>query len=87
MTVLYSKRFHKQLHARLSPKMRRQFGQRLELFLADPRHPRLNTHSLSGKYAGCWSINVSGDIRAIFEYRNKRATILFLVIGAHSQLY
>ena len=87
MTIRYSKRFQKQFHSRLSSKMRRQFGQRLELFLADPRHPQLNTHSLSGKYSGCWSMNVSGDIRAIFEYQDGRVAILFLVIGTHAQLY
>ncbi|MYB75537.1 MAG: type II toxin-antitoxin system mRNA interferase toxin, RelE/StbE family [Chloroflexi bacterium] len=87
MIVRYSKRFQKQFHSRLSPKMRQQFGRRLELFLANPRHSRLNVHSLSGKYAGCWSMNVSGDVRAIFEYQGSQAVILFLVIGTHAQLY
>ena len=87
MTIRYSKRFQKQFHSRLSSKMRQQFGQRLKLFLANPRHAQLNTHSLSGKYSGCWSMNVSGDIRAVFEYQDGRAVILFLVIGTHAQLY
>lgn len=87
MTVRYSKRFKKQFRSRLSSKMRQQFGQRLELFLVNPRHPQLNTLSLSGKYAGCWSINVSGDIRAVFESQENQAIILFLVIGTHAQLY
>ena len=87
MTIRYSKKFQKQFHGRLSPKMQRQFGQRLKLFLANPRQPQLNIHSLSGKHSGCWSMNISGDIRVIFEYRDNRATILFLVIGTHSQVY
>lgn len=87
MTVRYSKRFKKQFHLRLSPKMRQQFSDRLELFLSNPRHPQLNIHSLSGKHAGCWSMNVSGDIRAIFEYQDGSATVLFLAIGTRAQLH
>ena len=87
MTIRYSRRFRKQFHLRLSPRMRRQFNERLELFLSDPRHSQLNVHSLSGRHAGCWSMNVSGDIRAIFEYQESRTAILFLLIGRHAQLY
>ena len=83
MTIRYSKRFKKQFHGRLTQKMQRQFGPRLELFLSNPRHPQLNIHSLSGKYSGCWSMNVSGDIRAILEHQDNRATILFLIVGTH----
>ena len=67
--------------------MRRQFGQRLGLFLTDPRHPQLNTHSLSGKYSGCWSMNVSGDIRAVFEYQDGQAgDLIFSDWHAHTTL-
>ncbi len=87
MTIHYSKRFKKQFHLRLSAKMKRQFGERLGLFLFNPHHPQLNVHALVGKHSGCWSVNVSGDMRAIFEYRDEESTVLFLVIGTHSQIY
>ena len=68
MNIHYSKKFQKQFQIRLSSKMKYQFRKRLELFLANLQQPQLNVHTLSGKYLGCWSMNVSGDIRAIFEY-------------------
>ena len=87
MRVLYSKRFKKQYHLRLSGKLKEQFKARLALFLIDPRHPQLRTHALAGKYDGCWSFNISGDVRAIFQYQNNQKTVLFLLIGGHSQIY
>ena len=87
MRVLYSKRFKKQYQLRLSVKLRRQFKLRLALFLTNPRHPQLKVHALTGKHKGCWSFNVSGDVRVIFAYRNNQKTIVFLVVGSHAQLY
>ncbi len=86
MTIRYSKRFRKQFR-KLPTKLQQQFEYRLQIFLADPRHPLLNIHALSRKYAQCLSMNVSGDTRAIFEYQKDKMEILFLVIGAHSQVY
>ena len=46
----------------------------------------LNNHSLTGKYTGCKSINITGDWRAIFEEINDNI-IYFVELGTHSQLY
>ncbi len=86
MTIRYSKRFRRQF-CKLPAKLQRQFERRLKLFLVDPRHPLLNIHALSGKYTQCLSMNISGDVRAIFEYQKDKMEILFLVIGTHSQVY
>ena len=86
MTVRYGRHFKKQFR-KLPPKTQRQFERRLKLFLADSRHPMLNIHALSGKYDRCLSMNVSGDIRVIFEHQRDRSEILLLKISTHSQLY
>ncbi|MYB40010.1 hypothetical protein F4X86_01775 [Candidatus Saccharibacteria bacterium] len=86
MTVRYSRRFRKQFQ-KLPVKTQLQFERRFNLFLADPRHPMLNIHALSGKYDQSLSMSVSGDVRAIFERQKDRAEILLLAIGTHSQLY
>lgn len=51
------------------------------------RAPMLRNHSLSGKYKGCRSINVSGDWRAIFREYKGGAVIYFEMLGTHSELY
>ena len=48
-------------------------------------HPLLNNHSLGGEYNGCRSINITGDIRAIFYV--KTDVVVFINIGSHPELY
>lgn len=85
MQVNFKPKFVKQYN-KLYPNMQKQFDERLELFIEDPTADLLNVHSLKGKYAGFWSINVSGDLRAIYTYIGD-TIIVFLLIGTHSQLY
>ena len=59
---------------------------RLVLFAHATHHPLLNTHSLTGKWRGYYSINVTGDWRAIFRYSTDE-TVLFVELGTHSQLF
>lgn len=77
--------FEKRL-ARLPKTIRTALADRLELFLADPRHPLLNDHGLSGERRGFRSINVTGDWRLIYKNLDKE-TILLVEIGTHHDLY
>lgn len=85
MTVSFAKKFVKQ-YDKLPAKNRRQFDDRLKLFLTDQRHALLRRHALKGKYAGYYSIDISGDLRAVFRYTSKDRAV-FSLIGTHSQLY
>ena len=49
-------------------------------------NPLLNNHYLGGEYEGCRSINITGDIRAIF-YIKQNSDVVFINIGSHSELY
>lgn len=88
-SIDYSKKFDKELKkAPLETKI--AFRNRLELFLEEPNHPQLNNHKLSGKLTGYRSINITGDWRALYsEYidENENKSIIFEMIGTHSQLY
>ena len=80
----YSTAFNKQL--KIVPlKIKIAFRKRLALFLENPFNPLLNNHSLTGKYSGYRSINVTGDWRAV--YSDKGQIIIFITLGTHSQLY
>ena len=84
MTVNYTKTFKKQ-HNKLPTKQKQQFSNRLRLFIEDPYNPILRIHPLKGKLGGYFSLSVSGDIRAIFK--KSENSIIFILIGTHSQIY
>ena len=85
MFVARSKSFDKQ-YQKLPPKIQKQFGDRLRLLLTKENHPLLHIHPLRGEYSGAQSLNVTADIRAIFELRDGD-TYYFIAIGSHSELY
>lgn len=83
--IIYTRTFKKQ-YKKLPVKFRLQFKERVSLFRADPTNPRLRVHPLKGSYVGYWSMDVNGDIRAIYRYEGYQI-VLFAFIGTHSQLY
>jgi len=85
MQIDFTKQFIKQYNKQ-SGKIQDRFNARLKLFEQDQNKPILNVHALSGKYQGYSSINITGDIRAIFK-RQGDTIIIFAFIGSHSQLY
>jgi len=66
--------------------VREKFQERFSLFLEDMYHPLLNNHPLEGEWIGCRSINITGDIRAVFEEVDI-GYVEFIAIGTHSELY
>ena len=85
MTVGYSHTFKKMFRRQTAP-VQVKFGERLSLFIENTHHPLLNNHSLNGEWAGCRSINITGDIRAVFEKVTKGHSE-FVAIGSHNELY
>ena len=84
MIITYHKNFTKK-YKRLSTKQKTKFEERLILFESDEFHPVLNNHALAGKYKGYRSINIAGDLRAVFMRAKKE--IIFVAIDSHSNLY
>lgn len=82
--IYFSTRFEKN-RARLPLSVRRKLSERPQLFMAEPFHPLLNNHPLSGEYKGFRSINISSDYRAIFYVEGD--AYLFSRVGTHSELY
>lgn len=88
MQVRFSKRFSKS-YDKSDKKIKNAFKNRLSIFKKDQHNPQLNNHTLTGKYLGYRSINVTGDWRAIYSHRKigGENVIIFEVLGTHSQLY
>ena len=85
MIIQTTKSFDKQF-TKLSPKNKQQFKGRVEIFRRNPFDPTLRNHALKGKYLGYRSIDVAGDLRALYTFRGNTVIILGF-IGTHSQLY
>ena len=67
-------------------KQQNRFWSRLELWQEDPNNPLLRLHELEGELANYYSINVTGDIRALYEIIGD-VVYIYDMIGTHSQLY
>jgi addiction module RelE/StbE family toxin len=84
MIIQLHKTFKKQ-YGKLTQAQKRKFKERRSIFLQDEFSPILNNHALKGKYQGYRSINITGDIRVIYE--NSSEDVVFVKIGSHSKLY
>lgn len=84
MTIGYTKAFVKQAQ-KLSPQVRQQLQDRLAQFSKSPLHRTLHNHALKGRYKEYRSINIAGDLRAL--YLQKEDEAVFDALGTHSQLY
>ena len=71
---------------KLRPAIRQKFKERKEIFLDNPRSPLLHNHSLGGNRLGQWSINITGDYRALYEFAGQ-GSIIFTDIDTHANLY
>ena len=85
MNVVFHKRFDK-MAGKLSPKLKVQLVKKITLFSKDPLKPALRNHALNTPYKDSYSINISGDYRAIYHLVDDQ-TVMFTHVGTHSQLY
>lgn len=84
MKIFYKDKFDKKFR-KLNPKIQNQFYERLSIFITNRYHPILNNHRVEKRFAGCRSINITGDYRAIFQ--DESNMVIFINIGTHSELY
>ena len=85
MDVIFHKNF-KRNYKKLQPSERKKCDERITLFMKEPHHPVLDNHLLGGKYKGYRSINITGDLRAIYELVADNIS-LFIIVDTHSNLY
>ena len=85
MKIRLHKRFQKRISTLRSNEKKRLI-ERLTLFIEDEFNPLLANHLLHGKYKGYRSINIGGDLRAVYKFL-ERDEVLFVEIGTHNELY
>ena len=84
MTVSFSKLFLKQAK-KLDPKLRKKLHERIALFVRNPFDASLRNHPLKGPYKDYRSIDITGDVRALYLMQDDEA--IFDAVGTHGQLY
>lgn len=85
MEVILHKNFKKNFK-KLPSKIKKQYFERIELFLTNTFSPILNNHSVEPIYSEHRSINITGDIRVLYKEKDANC-VLFMKIGTHSELY
>ncbi len=85
MQYILSKRFEKDF-TKLPKATKKKAITTFEKFIENPQNPTLRNHSLFGKWKGHFSINVTGDTRAIY-FVVEDDVVRFVAIGSHSELY
>lgn len=85
MRLVFHRTFKKK-YKKAPVAVRKQVDERIRLFARNRFDSALNNHSLSGKRKGEWSINITGDWRAIY-IRESADVVTFTDLDTHSNLY
>ncbi len=85
MQYILSKQFEKDF-AKLPATIKKKAIATLEKFIENPQNPSLRNHGLTGKWKGHFSINVTGDTRAVY-FVIEKDMVRFVAIDSHSELY
>ena len=84
-TEQYTKRAARFL--KCHPELRGQYLKTLQLLQANPHHPSLRLHTLSGKLAGLHSISINISYRITLEIMIQNDEIIPVNVGDHDAVY
>lgn len=85
MNVIFHRNF-KRYYKKLRAGEQEKCDERITLFMKNPFDPLLNNHALGGKWRHYHSINITGDLRALYEPIDADMA-LFILVDTHSNLY
>lgn len=69
------------------PGLRERYFQTLELLEANPFHPSLRLHPLSGRLDGLHSVSITLAYRITLEFEVRPREILLVNVGTHDEVY
>lgn len=69
------------------PELRQQYLKTLQLLEANPFHPSLRLHALSGKLQGLHSVSINLSYRITIELLIQGEQIIPVNIGGHEAIY
>jgi len=68
------------------PELIKIFENKLTLFVDNPFHISLKTHSLSGNLKECWAFSITYEQRLIFKFISDDK-VLLIDVGTHDEVY
>lgn len=69
------------------PELRQQYVKTLQLLEANPFHPSLRLHALSGKWQGLQSVSINLSYRITLELLIREKEIVPINVGDHDAVY
>ena len=69
------------------PDLRQQYLKTLQLLEANPYHPSLRLHALSGRLAGVHSVSINLSYRITLELLIQDERIILVNVGDHDAVY
>ncbi|ABL00137.1 type II toxin-antitoxin system RelE/ParE family toxin [Pelobacter propionicus] len=69
------------------PELEKQYLKTLQLLEANPLHPSLRQHPLSGRLAGLHSVSINLSYRITLEFLMKDQEIIPVNVGDHDSVY
>lgn len=77
---------------RQNPQLRPLIAATLDQLAADPFHPTLKTHKLSGDLVGTWACSIDYSYRILFEFvpaptEGEADAVLLLNLSNHDDVY
>lgn len=86
MQIQYHRQFEKHFK-KLSAKDKKKVISHVEIFIKNPKDPRLKDHKLHGQLKHLRAFWAAGDIRVIYKKVDGYLVVLFLDVGSHRQVY
>lgn len=72
---------------RRQPDLKRQYAKTLALLEANPQHPSLRLHALTGKHPGLHSVSINLSYRITLELLIHDKVITPINVGDHDEVY
>ncbi len=69
------------------PELREQYRKTLMLLIANPHHPSLRLHALTGKLSGLHSVSINLSYRITLELLIRDRQIVPINVGDHAAVY
>ena len=87
--LVFTKQYEKRARRFLKrhPELKRQYLKTLQLLEADPFHPSLRLHRLSGQLADLHSVSITLSYRITLEFLIEGDEIVPVNVGDHDTVY
>jgi mRNA-degrading endonuclease YafQ of YafQ-DinJ toxin-antitoxin module len=88
-TLVFTRQYEKRALRFLKrhPELEKQYLKTLQLLEANPHHPSLRLHPLSGRLSGLHSVSINLSYRITFEFLLTDQEIIPVNVGDHDTVY